>query len=136
MSRSLYLYLFFVPSLDSIPSIFTAWCVTFSFIHYLLLYYYSLTPGYFLRRVKNGVEQAGSRGVEELGGIEGETTNQDILWEKYLFSIKGEKHYEVREFLQGIRVGCCQQFTMIGISIPEYKIGRVYTLFLLQARGQ
>lgn len=90
-------------------------------------------------RVINGLEQAGSRGVEELGGIEGEKTVIRIYYEKkYLFLIKGGKYYEIWEFLQRCngRVGCCKQFTTIGIIIPEYKIGRVYTLFLLQACGQ
>ena len=57
-------------------------------------------------RVINGAEQTGSRGVEELGGIEGEKTVIRIYYEKkYLFLIKGENIMKSRNFYRGMMEG-------------------------------
>lgn len=57
-------------------------------------------------RVINGLEQAGSRGVEELGGIEGEKTVIRIYYEKkYLFLIKGENIMKSGNFYRGVMEG-------------------------------
>lgn len=57
-------------------------------------------------RVINGLKQAGSRGVEELGGIEGEKTVIRIYYEKkYLFLIKGENIMKSGNFYRGVMEG-------------------------------
>lgn len=57
-------------------------------------------------RVINGLEQAESRGVEDLGGIEGEKTVIRIYYEKkYLFLIKGENIMKSGNFYRGVMEG-------------------------------